>query len=139
MGPGAPPEADERASGRRGLKGVGVSGRQEGSDEIERTAGRVLMGQRHERRSGAGTGCHRPLRPNRGRGKLWKWIVARMPPIGTRAERKALGWLRGERSAEALDLRGDRGLGFDRLTRMRDHQALIKMHHPLLDAHRALT
>src|ERR1700727_123966 len=61
-----------------------------------------------------------------------------MRPIGTRAERKALGWLWGERGAEALDLRGDRGLRFDRLTRMRDHQALVKMHHPLLNAHRAL-
>ena len=28
---------------------------------------------------------------------------------------------------------------FDWLTRMRDHQALIKMHHALLNAHRALT
>ena len=49
MGLGAGREADERASDRRGLerlgenlaKGVGVSGRQEGSDEIERAAGRV--------------------------------------------------------------------------------------------------
>src|ERR1700733_4545360 len=56
-----------------------------------------------------------------------------------RTERKALGRLWRERGAKALDLRGNRGLRFDRLTRMRDHQALVKMHHPLLDAHRALT
>ena len=63
MSLGAGREADERASDRRGLKrfgenlakGVGVSGRQERSDEIERTAGRVLVGQRHEQQSGAGT------------------------------------------------------------------------------------
>jgi hypothetical protein len=63
MGLGAGREADERASCRRRLKrlgenlakGVGVGGRQQGSDEIERAARRVLRGQRHERQSGAGT------------------------------------------------------------------------------------
>src|SRR5580692_11161599 len=57
-------ETDERAGYRRGFegagenpdKGVGVSDRQEGSDEIERAAGRVLRGQRHERQKRTGNG-----------------------------------------------------------------------------------
>src|SRR6476469_1869842 len=60
MSLGTARETNESASDRRGLerlgetlaKGVGVSGRQAGSNEIERAAGRCLGNQRHQRQSG---------------------------------------------------------------------------------------
>ena len=81
-----------------------------------------------------GRRCRRPLRPNGGRGKA---LETDRPPERRRTAPgpSEVSWpLLRKRGAKALDLRGDHGLRSDRLTQMRDHQALIKMHHTLLNS-----